>query len=95
MVRIVGVHGLGQQLKGRHTLKDVWLPAMRDGFERANAPIPADWDLTCAFYGDLFRTKGLGDPPYTPRDVAPGFEQELLMALVAPGGGDRAGGART
>jgi hypothetical protein len=78
VARIVAVHGIGQQLKGRHTLKAVWLPAMRDGLERAGAPIPADEDLTCAFYGDLFRTKGLGDPPYTARDVADGFEQELL-----------------
>ena len=80
MARIVGVHGIGQQLKGRHTLKTGWLPAMRDGLERANAPIPADEDVACAFYGDLFRTKGLGEPPYTARDVADGFEQELLTA---------------
>lgn len=82
MAQIVGVHGIGQQLKGRNTLKAVWLPAMRDGLERADALVPADEAVTCAFYGDLFRTKGLGlgDPPYTARDVADGFEQELLGA---------------
>jgi hypothetical protein len=80
MARIVGVHGIGQQLKGRQTLKAVWLPAMRDGLERAHALTPADEDVACAFYGDLFRTKGLGGPPYNARDVTDGFEQELLAA---------------
>jgi hypothetical protein len=83
MARIVAVHGIGQQLKGPHTLKDAWLPAMRDGLALAGAAVPAAEDLVCAFYGDLFRrrgTKGVGEPPYRAGDVEEGFERELLAA---------------
>jgi hypothetical protein len=82
MARIVAVHGIGQQLKGPHTLKDAWLPAMRDGLALAGAAVPAE-DLACAFYGDLFRrpgTKGVGEPSYRAGDVEEGFERELLAA---------------
>jgi hypothetical protein len=83
MARIVAVHGMGQQLKGPHTLKDAWLPAMRDGLALAGAAVPAAEDLVCAFYGDLFRrrgTKGMGEPSYRAGDVEEGFERELLAA---------------
>ncbi|HEX5301373.1 MAG TPA: hypothetical protein VFW50_30725 [Streptosporangiaceae bacterium] len=78
MALIVGVHGIGQQLKGRNTLKAAWLPAMRDGLELARGPVLSDDQVACAFYGDLFRGKGLGEPPYTAKDVSAGFERELL-----------------
>jgi hypothetical protein len=83
MARIVGVHGIGKQVKGPNTLKKIWLPAMRDGLELAGAPPLADDDLRCAFYGRLFRgsgTKGLDDVPYTASDVDSEFEQDLLEA---------------
>jgi hypothetical protein len=83
MARIVAVHGMGQQLKGPHTLKETWLPVMRDGLALADAAVPAAEDLVCAFYGDLFRrpgTKGLGEPSYRASDVEEGFERELLAA---------------
>ena len=83
MARIVAVHGIGQQLKGPHTLKETWLPAMRDGLTFAGAAVPAAEDLVCAFYGALFRrpgTKGVGEPPYRADDVEEGFERELLEA---------------
>jgi hypothetical protein len=62
MARIVAVHSIGQQVRGPNTLKETWLPAIRDGLTLAGAPAPAAEDLVCAFYGDLFwrRTKGLG-----------------------------------
>jgi hypothetical protein len=83
MARIVAVHGIGQQLRGPHTLKEIWLPAMRDGLALAGAAVPAAEDLVCAFYGDLFRrrrTKGVGEQPYRAADVEEGFERELLEA---------------
>lgn len=81
MAQIVGVHGMGQQLKGAHTLKAAWLPALQDGLSRAEARTVAPDELVCAFYGDLFRLAGHKGgilPPYSPADVQPGFEQELL-----------------
>ena len=83
MARIVAAHGVGQQLKGPHTLKDTWLPAMRDGSALAGAAVPAAEDLVCAFHDDLFRrpgTKGVGESSYRAGDVEEGFERELLAA---------------
>jgi hypothetical protein len=83
MARIVAVHGIGQQLKGPHTLQETWLPAMRDGLALAGAGVPAAEDLVCGFYGDLFRrsgTKGVGEPSFRAGDVEEGFERELLAA---------------
>ena len=51
MARIVAVHGIGQQLKGPHTVKDAWVPAIRDGLALAGAAVPAVEDLVAAFIG--------------------------------------------
>ena len=80
---IVGIHGIGQQLKGEHSLHEEWLHPLRDGLRRSGAQPPGDGLLACAFYGDLFRKKGtksIGDPPYDVNDVEAGFEEDLLRA---------------
>ena len=80
MPQIVAVHGIAQQLKGENLLHSAWLPALRDGLSRAGVELPSDDDLKCAFYGDLFRKKGmkaLGDIPYAANNVTE-WEQELL-----------------
>jgi pimeloyl-ACP methyl ester carboxylesterase len=83
MSLIVGVHGVGQQLKGPHVLHDAWLPPLRDGLWQAGVELPEDSDLlSCAFYGDLFRkpgTKALGIPPYEAGDLTDDWEKELLQ----------------
>lgn len=84
MVRVVAVHGIGQQVLGPEVLKDRWLPALRDGITLAGGPPLGEADLGIAYYGDLFRkpgTKALGEPPYVAADVEEGFEQDLLEAL--------------
>lgn len=81
MARIVGVHGIGQQFKGENLLRAEWLPPLRDGLLRVGARLPADEDLSCAFYGDLFRPKGkksLGEPRYRASDVGTDWEAALL-----------------
>ena len=83
MAKIVGVHGIGQQLKGPNSLHDEWLPALRDGLKHAGVNRLAADELSCAFYGDLFRRPGtmaVGDYPYDASDVDNAWEQELLMA---------------
>jgi pimeloyl-ACP methyl ester carboxylesterase len=86
MARVVCVHGIGQQLRGEDSLAEEWKPALRDGLRRAGCPeeqLPADGEVRCAFYGDVFRPAGrqlgVGDPWLTPAD-ATDFDQELLMA---------------
>jgi hypothetical protein len=79
---IVGVHGIGQQVKGPEVVRAAWAPALRDGVRLAGGKPPAEADIGIAFYGDLFRKKGksVGEPVYTAVDVEPGFETELLEA---------------
>ncbi len=84
-MRVVCVHGIGQQVLGGETLLGQWLPALRDGVTHAGAAgTVADRDVGMAFYGDVFRPAGrrldVGDPPYTPADVDDGFERDLLLA---------------
>ena len=86
MARIVGVHGIGQQHQGEHSLYQVWYPALLDGLTRAGAA-NSEVSLRCAFYGDVFRRPGqqlaVGDPWYTPDDVDAGLEADLLLAWWA------------
>ncbi|MCF3120150.1 hypothetical protein IPZ68_10580 [Streptomyces arenae] len=100
MARVVCVHGIGQQQLGERQLHAAWQPALADGLTRAAAGTLAASDVTCVFYGDLFRPAGrtlsVLDPPLDASDVADGLETELLLewwaeaartdpAVVAPG----------
>ena len=81
MAKIVGVHGIGQQLKGEHSLRSEWLPALRDGLARAGRELTDENDFVCAFYGDLFRPKGKSiNPPLGAGDVTDPKEIALLEA---------------
>jgi pimeloyl-ACP methyl ester carboxylesterase len=86
MARIVGIHGIAQQVRGPEVLRAVWAPALRDGVALSGAEPPDEADLRIAFYGDLFRapgTKAAGDPQHVAADVEEGFERELLEAWWA------------
>ncbi|WP_433760239.1 hypothetical protein [Nocardia sp. CA-135398] len=85
---VVGVHGIAQQYRGGYQLATVWLDAVRDGLvaggHSQRAGELAAGDLRVAFFGDLFRPTGAmagAEPPFTPGDVRPGPERELLTAL--------------
>jgi hypothetical protein len=80
MAKIVGVHGVGHQFAGEHTLLTQWLPALKDGLARAGHQLASDADFVCAFYGDLFRPSGKAamDPPYDANDVDEDFQRDLL-----------------
>jgi hypothetical protein len=86
MPRVLGVHGIAQQYRSGPELTRGWLDALRGGLEvagfRATADGLADTDVRVAFFGDLFRPKGAmagGEPPYTPADLKPGPERDLLQ----------------
>ena len=85
MAKIVGIHGIAQQFVGAYQLGTAWYDAIRDGLERAGHRSEAEalvpGDVRVAFFGDLFRPPGAmagGEPPYTPADVRPGPERDLL-----------------
>ncbi len=86
MARIVGIHGIAQEVRGPDVLRAQWAPALRDGVVLSGAEPPDEADLAIAFYGNLFRKKGgkaVGDAQYMAADVEEGFEQELLETLWA------------
>jgi hypothetical protein len=85
MPRLLGVHGIAEQYRSGPELTRVWLDALRGGLEIAGFRVTADGlaetDVRVAFFGDLFRPRGGlagGEPPYTPGDVEPGLERDLL-----------------
>ena len=91
MARIVGIHGIAQEVRGPELLRTVWAPALRDGVTLSGGQPPEEADLEIAFYGDLFRAKGgkaIGGPQYVATDVEEGFERELLEAWAQAATGD-------
>ena len=87
MARVLCLHGIGQQYAGERELHASWYPAAGDGLTRAGAAPLTPSDLSCVFYGDLFRPPGrtlsLLAPPLDASDVTDGYETELLLALWA------------
>lgn len=82
MTRLVLLHGIAQQTKGPHSLLADWYPALADGVTLTGT-VPAQHDVTMAFYGDLFRPvghRGLGEPELDASDVEEGLERDLLLA---------------
>ena len=91
MARIVGIHGIAQQVRGPEVLRAAWEPALRDGVTLSGAQPLDGADLGIAFYGDLFRARGgkaVDGPQYVATDVQEGFERELLEAWWAAADGD-------
>ncbi|MET8686364.1 hypothetical protein ABZV77_19325 [Streptomyces sp. NPDC004732] len=88
MARVVCVHGIGQQHVGESQLYASWRPALADGLARAAAPPLDAADVTCVFYGDLFRppgrTLGALDPPGGQAYATAGRRQ-LVVAGVHDG----------
>ena len=82
MVRVVGVHGIGQQRETSSTLTQSWAPALVGGVRLADGFLD-EGDVLVAAYGDLFRPPGrklaVGDAPLRPADLDE-FEQQLLRS---------------
>lgn len=88
MAGIVGIHGIAQQYRGGYRIADVWRSAIRDGLVAAGHMATAEelvpGDVRVAFFGDLFRPRGTmdaGEPPFSPVDLRPGPERDLLATL--------------
>ena len=85
MAMIIGVHGIGQQFKGRRSQKAEWLNPLRDGValargdRRSRRPIsPVRFTATCSDH--LAQRGASGLPPYDESDVSDPWEQQLLEA---------------
>jgi hypothetical protein len=83
---MVAVHGINNTYFGPRRMADDWVPALLDGIEFAGgAGLLRPEDVSCAFYGDVFRRPGrpLGDDDVASlgsEDVCGGAEAELLEA---------------
>jgi pimeloyl-ACP methyl ester carboxylesterase len=81
-LRVVCVHGVGQQRETENTLLQAWVPALCGGVGLAGGRL-TEAEVRCAFYGDLFRPAGRhlagGDPLIRVQDLDR-FEQDLLVA---------------
>ncbi|MGK7913130.1 MAG: hypothetical protein AB4050_16885 [Synechococcus sp.] len=85
MSKIVAVHGINKEYEGGNTIKLKWLPNLKDGLAKVNRKLDSEADLTCAFFGDLFRervqSKARHDfPAYDAGDVNSGWEEDLFRA---------------
>lgn len=80
VMRIVGIHGIGQAFIGAAQLKLTWLAAIRDGLSEANEPQIAEQDFEVVGYGSLFRrseSRSVTAPKIDPATLDE-FEQALL-----------------
>ncbi|TQK44399.1 hypothetical protein FBY35_5903 [Streptomyces sp. SLBN-118] len=89
MATFVGIHGIGQQYRGKYSLSEAWLSALRDGLAEAGHDAEAEQvqpgDVRVMFFGGLFRpstgTMAAEDPPYSAADIQAGPEKDLLETL--------------
>ncbi|MEU9620702.1 hypothetical protein ACIODT_30675 [Streptomyces sp. NPDC088251] len=82
MVDIVAVHGINMHRSQRATMKESWHAAMADGLANIRSRHAGALSLECAFYGHEYNDgKAGGEPEYAAIDLAPGLEEELLIAI--------------
>ncbi|MFC9589965.1 hypothetical protein [Streptomyces sp. NPDC056944] len=88
MATFVGVHGIGQQYRGRFSLSDAWQIALKDGLSEAGHEVEAEQvqpeDVRVMFFGGLFRPPGamsVEDEPYAEADIQKGPVNGLLRAF--------------
>ncbi|WP_369146137.1 antibiotic ABC transporter ATP-binding protein [Streptomyces sp. R44] len=83
MVRVVVLHGIGQEFLGPEQMRRQAVPALLDGVGLAGHTPPAADEVGCAFYGDLYFEPGTRSdevPPWDEFDVEEGLEADLLDA---------------
>lgn len=86
MNRVLCVHGIGQQGKGENLLHLEWSAALRDGMLLAGCPrdqLPGPDDVTCVYYGDVFRPPGRQLGPEEPWLTAADTDQDDIDLLMA------------
>ena len=93
----MGIHGIAQEFDGRFGLEQIWFTSVRDGLAAAGHHLAAtaltEQRMQVAFFGNLFRpagTMGGQDFPYSPSDIHPGLELDLLTELYRAASADDA-----
>ena len=81
-MKIVGIHGIGNEFLSASSLESEWLPELQGGLEIAGHPRIDSQDFKMVFYGDLFRrqgTRAANIPSLCAKDIQDEWEQALLM----------------
>lgn len=88
MVDVLGLHGIGQQQRGRLQMLPDWQAAVGDGVERARGLAWPKPSLNLAYYGDVFLadTDSKGDPqdPEALDDDVVAFLKQVQDEVVDP-----------
>lgn len=82
MIRVLGVHGIAQQVQTESTLHKIWAPALCGGVQLAGGNL-TESEVGCVLYGDLFRPTGrrLSLPDATIKiNSLDSFEMDLLYS---------------
>lgn len=58
MSKILAIHGIGQQMRGAHTLRSAWFDALRDGLHEVSDIALATDDFNVVGYGPVYRPAG-------------------------------------
>ena len=80
MAKIVAVHGIGQQFSGVAIVHREWWSALISGLHLVGSDLKDEQELTCAFYGHLFRKPGslAASDSYRAQDVM----ERLMLSLM-------------
>jgi hypothetical protein len=88
VVDVLGLHGIGQQQRGRLQMLPDWRSALGDGVERARGLAWPKPSLDLAYYGDVFLadtdTKGVPQDPEALDDDVVAFLEQVQDEVVDP-----------
>ncbi|MER6783708.1 hypothetical protein ABT330_03435 [Streptomyces sp. NPDC000658] len=83
MADVVVVHGIFANRSSRDEMGDTWLEALREGLRNVRFREADSLTIECVFYGHLYNDGKAGPSwQYEVGDLAPGLEQELLIAFA-------------
>jgi len=88
VVDVLGLHGIGQQQRGRNQMLPDWQAALGDGVERARGLAWPKPSLDLAYYGDVFLadtdSKGILQDPEALDDDVVAFLEQVQDEVVDP-----------
>ena len=88
MVDVLGLHGIGQQQRGRQQMLPDWQAALGDGVERARGLAWPKPSLDLAYYGDVFLAdtdrKGVRQDPEALDEDVVAFLEQVQDEVVDP-----------
>src|ERR1043166_4379298 len=57
-MKVVAVHGIGNQFEAAETIRAAWLPPLNGGLQEAGFPLLDPAEFAAIFFGSIFRLPG-------------------------------------